>query len=602
MDNSLRVTELDFDQIKQNLKIFLQSQPEFNSYDFEGSALSQLLNVLSYTTHYNAVLANSALNESFQDSAIKRGSVVSRTKEQGYLPRSAKSALAIIDISIPFPDVITDSLTLDRFTLFSTTVGGTTFNFYNKEAVTVQLNNNRYDFSSIPLYEGVVVKNSFNYQKSNQVFEIPNIDIDTDSLGVYVKKSSSDTFLERYTYCDDITNVNGNSKIYFLQQNSSGKYEIYFGDGTIGKIPSSGNIIVCTYLVSSKTLANVSSNKVSQSFRVNGAIGGNTSSIIVTTSQNSSGGADQEDVDSIKFNAPLALSRAKRIVTADDYLGAINEKVGGIESVSVWGGEENVPPIYGKVFISLKPYAGYVVTDAIKSDIKTRVLQKQGNILITPVFVEPEYLYLGLSTKVSFDAQETTSTSGELSALIEANIRNYFALYLNKFKNKFYFSVLSKLIDNSNDSIRGNVTQITLQKRFTISPVTKTTIDSSFTIKVRPQTLSSNSFYFSSQDIIGSLCSLMDDGNGNIGIIDMQSSRVIRSNIGSIDYTNGNIFIKDFMIDGLVNNYEDIRLTVSPDQTISDVEVRHNQIITLDDSIKSVVTNTNSGLTVTTTT
>lgn len=595
MATNTRITELDFDQIKDNLKDFMRTQDGFSDFDYEGSGLSVLLNVLALNTHYNAYLANASFNEAFLDSAVKRGNAVSRARELGYTARSARSAVATVDIDVVNPQYMSSVVTLDRYTPFTTTIDGGSFTFYNIDAITAPLSSNAYEFAGVKLFEGRLIQNSFMFDGSTNVFEIPNVDVDLTTLTVQVQRSSVDTFVEPYNFTSEVVGVTGESAVFFVQENSREKYEIYFGDGVLGKSLTVGNIITMTYLVSSKDAANVSSSKFAQKFTMAGSISGNTN-VLINVVQNSVGGRDKEDIESIKFNAPLALSRAKRLITAEDYLSAISEMSSVVESVSVWGGEEMTPKQYGRVFLSLKPYEGYVISENVKADIKADILDRQGNMLVTPVFVDPEYIYVSMEVTSTYNPDRTTVSAEDIKGYITNNIVDYFNKTLNKFKKKFVFSQLSRMIDDTNDSLIGNLITMKLQKRVPFTYYFPTTIDVSYDIALAPGSLASNIFTYSTNDVVDALSVLVDDGKGNVSVQDVNTGSTLALNVGTVNYATGKVLIKDFIITGLVGGVEDIRMTFAPARAMTDVDTNRNQIIQLDDSTEVPVANIKPGL------
>ena len=377
-----RITELDFDSIKENLKTFLKSQDEFDSYNFEGSGLNVLMNLLAYNTHYNAYLANMVHNEAFLDSAVKRSSVVSRAKMLSYLPRSIKSAKAYVDIIASNPPGLPTYLTLDKYTQFSGDVNGTTFSFINLNPITITPINGVYAFRNVELVEGYSYVNTFTSVNPGpqEKFEIPNVNIDTDTLRVTVQNSTSDSTTVVYTLAEDITTVGSTSTVYYLEENYKGKYEIFFGDGILGNKLSAGNIIRVEYVITNGPAANIASN-INQTFTLN-TPATQLGVVSVTTLQNSIGGAEAETIENIKFNAPRNFISQGRAVTAEDYNSILRTIGGNIESVATWGGEESTPPQYGKVFISLKPYTGYQITNTQKEVIKREILRQRNIVSI----------------------------------------------------------------------------------------------------------------------------------------------------------------------------------------------------------------------------
>lgn len=593
------ITKLDFDDIKASLKAFYQSQDEFTDYDFEGSGLTQLLNTLALNTHYNAYLANAGFNEGFLDSAIKRANGVSRAKEIGYTARSARSATAVINLIVTDPSQTPTVLTLPAFSAFSTSISGTDFTFYNISSVNAPLVDGAYEFANLKIYEGTLITNTFVYDGvSKPYFTIPNAAVDLTTLSVTVQNSATDTFITKFNYSDTIVGVTGTSPVFFVQESSQELYQLYFGDGAIGQALQAGNVISVTYLVSSLDAANVSATKYNQTFTFSGDIGGN-SNITVATVSNSVGGADKEGLTSIQFNAPLSLARAGRIITTDDYLSAIGTGESAVEAISVWGGEENKPPVYGKVFISLKPYNGYVISQQVKDDITTSILGKQGNVLVTPVFVDPEYVYINLNVAVTYDPNRTTVAASDIETYVTTTIQDYFTNDLSAYKKKFQFSKLSKLIDNTNDSIESNIMMIGLQKRQTVPFNYATNINMTFPVALKAGTLSSNVFTYSTGSQLNIASQFVDDGAGNISVIDSTTLKTLAKNVGTINYTTGALSIPNFVITGLLGTVEDIRINMTPASAIIDVDTNKNQIIMLDDTAKDSTADLIAGLTVT---
>jgi hypothetical protein len=591
------ITNLDFDDIKAGLKAFLQSQDDITDYDYEGSAISRVLDILSLNTHYNAFLANTSFNESFLQTAIKRANGVTRAGEHGYVARSAKSATAVVNVDIVDPTQTPINLSMDKYSAFQTTIDGTDYTFYTVDAINTPLVDGAYEFANVKIYEGKLLTNSYVYDGvSTPSFVIPNADVDLDTLTVTVQNSAIDTLLTKYNFTNTIQGITGTSPVYFVKENAQEQYEVYFGDGVIGAALAAGNVVKLTYLVSSKTAANVSA-KMTQTFTFAGDIGGNTG-VTVRTISNSVGGAEKEDLASIQFNAPLSLASGKRLITSDDYLVGISEGASSVDAVSVWGGEDNSPPVYGKVFICLKPFDGYVISDQVKTDITANILNKQGNRLITPVFVDPDYLYMTLNVVATYDPNLTSVGSDDIAGYISTTISDYFTQELSKFKKDFQFSRLSKLIDSTNDSIQSNIMNISLQKRQTFPYNYPTTIDFLFGMAVTPGSLKSNVFTYSVGDQFNVASMFVDDGAGNISVQDWTTLKILAPNIGSIDYTTGEVIVKDFVITGLMGNVENIIINVSPKNGVTDVDANKNQIIMLDDSTKNNTANIASGLTV----
>lgn len=595
-NKQLRITELDNDQIKENLKTFMRSQPEFSDFDFEGAGLTQIINLLAYTTHYNAILANASFNETFLDSAIKRGSVVSRAKEMNYTPKSRKSARAVVNISIPSPISTTDMVTMDKYTQFASSVGGTTFSFYNIKPVSVASIDGGYLFDNVELFEGRLVTNSFGVESvltaDDTRFTLLNRDVDTDTIEVIIQTSSTDTSVETWKLATDISGVDNTSNVFYIQQNSDGYYQVYFGDGVIGRRLAVGNIVRVNYIVTNAADANVSAS-VAQTFSLTSGIAGN-SSAIVSTVQNSYGGDDEESIESIKFNAPLALTRNNRTVTANDYWSVIGERMPSVESVNVYGGEDAEPPVYGKVFISVKPKVGYLVPETVKDDVV--VLLRENNILtIIPEFVDPDFTFLTFDIDVRYDPLLTTLSSSDVSATVQIAVQNFFNSYLGKFRNPFYFSKLSRTIDECNDSIVGNVTKFNLQKRFDPSFGQPFYTGFKFDVGVKKSSFFSNVFLFTHAGLQVSAY-LQDDGTGGIDVIDFSTSQAIKTGVGTITYETGAINISALVVDAFVGGEAQLKMNVTPVVEVSNVLPTRNQIITVDDSSESRQSNVLAGI------
>ena len=606
---NLRIAELDFDQIKQNLKEFLQDQDEFTDYDFEGSGLSVLLDILAYNTHYNAYLANMLVNESFLDSAVKRNSAVSIAKHLGYTPASARGARAIIDVTVNSVPGTPTTLTLDRFTPFTTTINGVAYTFLNLNAVTATPTNSSYVFNNLTIVEGRFNQQSYVAVQPGpaEKFEITETNVDTSTLLVTVQNSSTDLTTRAFTLSEDITGVDDDSLVYFLQENPFGRYEVFFGDGVIGKKLDPGNIISIRYLVSSGVETNVS-DLITQSFTTT-TIGG-SSNVNITTESNSTSGSNKETITSIKFKAPLVNAAKNRAVTAEDYLALITSRFSEAESVSVWGGEENDPPIYGKVFISLKPFDGFNISQTTKDVIKNNILKDKKVLAIQPEFVDPEFFFVNLNILVTFNELETTKSSNNIQSIVATAVRNYFSNDLQKFNNDFNKSKLSKLILDSDTSIESVLILIKIQKRLIpILNAVNSFIDDEkikFENSIVPGSLVTSRFFVSSANAL-TLSNIVDipdnnpsrlDGTGSLRLINSSTGVTIQSNIGTVTYSSGEVSINSFTPVSLPNNVNDFRITASIQETSHNIQANRNQILVLDDSTLNAQIGREAGLTV----
>ena len=602
--SNLRIAELDFDQIKSNLKTYLKAQNEFTDYDFEGSGLATLIDILAYNTHYNAYLANMVVNEMFLDSAVKRSSAVSIAKHLGYTPVSARGAVANLDIVVTNPTGLPSVLTMDRYTPFTSTVDGSTYTFLTTEAKTANRVGTTYTFAGVDVTEGTLLSYSYAVADTtpNAKYEIPNENADTTTLKVSVQTSASDTTTSTYTLVTDITGVSELSKVYFLEQNPLGKYQIYFGDGVIGKSLSAGNIITIQYMVSSGAGVNVSGT-ISQTFTAGGTIGG-SSNISTTVNSNSTGGADAESITSIKFNAPRVNASKNRAVTSTDYESLILANYAGAESVSVWGGEDNDPPYYGKVMISLKPYSGYTISDVTKESIKNNILKTKQAITVTPVFVDPLYFYVGITADINYNSSITTLSSDQIKTQVNNTITDYFSTNLQKFNKEYIHSALVNNILDKNTSITSALLTLKLQRRIvpTLNTLNIYTGDTAIKYRnpLKPGTVNSSYFYVNVNGVstlvkitdIPDTSPPSDSGTGVLRAVNIVNGAVVYSNIGIINYGTGVISISGITPTGIPAGVTDIRISAGVQESYYNLVVSRNEILVQDDT----TTNKTGGL------
>jgi hypothetical protein len=459
MATNLNVTELDFADIKQNLKNFLKQQTEFNDYDFDGSGLNVLLDVLAYNTHYNALNAHYSLNESFLDSAQIRGNVVTRAKLLGYTPRSVLSPRGKVDIVVNVAAEVGTKptvLELTRGTKLNTVVSGEEFQYVvleTQQATLSAVSANTYQFNDVVISEGSVreLKYRVDNDIENQKFQLTDFDADTSTLRVRVQSNEESSSFDVYTKFESLKDVNSTSKVYYLQENPSGYYEIFFGDGVTGFKPTNNNIVTIDYVTTKGKESNGAN-----SFSMVDNIGG-FSNITVTLDTAAVGGADQETTESIRFNAPLTFISQNRAVTADDYSAIIKKEFSNIDSISTWGGEDNDPPDYGKVYIAIKPLLAEQLTTAEKTDITGAILKGKNVVSITPEIVDTNYTYLELDVAFKYNPNLTDRSSVELQSVVRDTITDYNFNNLNKFDGVFRHSQLTRAIDNSDPSILNTI-------------------------------------------------------------------------------------------------------------------------------------------------
>ena len=595
-DKRLRVTELDFDDIKTNLKTFLKGQTEFKDYDFEGSGMSVLLDLLAYNTHYLAFNANMLANEMFLDSSALRSSIVSHAKMLGYTPQSPTAPKATIDVTLNNTSLSTASITAG--TKFSTTVNGTTYNFVSKSDVSTTSVDGVLKFSNLEIFEGTYVTNKYIASPSDvdQKFTIPSNRVDTSTLTVKVQDSATDTDTNTYTLATDITQITDTSTVYFLKEVENGEFEVEFGDGVIGKGLSEGNVVILQYVITNKDEANGAS-----SFTAPSAISGVTD-ITVATVSNAAGGGEAESLASIKYNAPLDYATQGRAVTGSDYKVKVKDLFPAATTIQVWGGEDgnasSSTAEYGKVFISIKQSSGANLTTTQKTNIVDG-LKKLKVASVTPVIVDPETTFIFLTTRFKYDSSETTKDVSDLVSDVTTTLQNFNTSELNKFDTVFRYSKVVALIDDTNKAIDSNITTIQLAQKFT------PTLNSStnYTLEFNNALYNPHSGHNSSSGGIvsstgfnvgsdGNEYFFDDDGQGNLRrYYFVGSIRTYADNTaGTITYSTGTVAINALNITGVSNvdgqTSTQIRLVVKPDS--NDVVSVRNNLLEIDFSNSSI--------------
>jgi uncharacterized protein YqfB (UPF0267 family) len=582
-NKSISVSELDFDLIKANIKNYLKGQTEFQDYDFEGSGMSVLLDVLAYNTHYNALYTNLAVNEMFLDSARKRNSVVSIAKMLGYVPNSATAPKAVVNITVSNPTDNPPTLTLPEKTSFTTSVDGRTYSFYNLDAKTITpTSNGVYVFENVFIYEGTPL--SFSYEARDETrYILPNKNVDLSKLRI---RALEDPILGKYfsyAFAENLTEVNSDTRVYYIKEIDDELFEVEFGDGVLGKKPATGSKVILDYFITNKTVANKA-----RTFNYNGdnTFGG---VITVTTIEPAADGAEPENIDSIKYNAPKSFAAQNRAVTSEDYRSVIQKIYPNIDSISVWGGETNVPPIYGKVFIAIKPTSGEFLTPLTKLTIQNS-LKSRNTVSITPEVVDPFYLYVDVNTTVYYDVNATTNDSNTISAIVRNAIDEYNETELGKFDGVFRFSKLGRIIDAAEPSILSNITSITL-RRDVIPAFNRS---SRYVVRLdNPifRELNSEDHVLSTGfNILGRTEEfyLSDDGNGNMRLFYYAGSKTLRvyldNTAGTVDYDNGVITINSIYITAAPNNK--VSFIIIP--LSNDVVSVRNQLVLIDRSITKV--------------
>ena len=600
--SKLQIAELDFDTIKNNLKDYFNSQAEFTDHDFGGSAVSVLLDILSYNTYYNAYYLNMLASESFLDSAQLRDSVVAKASMLGYTPQSATGSKANVSITVT-PGDSPASITIDKNTQFTSSVNGTSYVFCTANSATITPVDGVYTASGVTLTQGIPLtfRYTANTANTEQKFLLPNANTDTDTLTVTVQESATDTNTSVYTKATDITTVNSTSNVYFLSESSEGQFKVEFGDGVIGRKPVTGNIVLLAALVTEGDEVNGAN-----TFSASGTVGGySTVSVAVTNA--ASGGSDKENLESIKFNAPKNFETQNRAVTTDDYKKIVEGNVSGLDSVSVWGGQDNATPAFGKVFVSAKPTGATSLSTAQIGEIKSAV-SSFNMVSITPEVVDPDIIDLIFSVTVKYDSRKTTLSSGAVAEAVIDTIQTYKTNNLLKFGSIFRYSTLTTNIDNTNASIINNLTTITAKKGLTPS----TTTAESYTIDFNNEIFNPSTTYegavtstaFAFTDAAGTTyeSAFMDDLNGTLRIYYLSGSeKIILSNTaGTVTYSNGNISITSFKPDSFVGSTLDF--TIQP--AVNDLVPVRNQMFDVSNTNITVTMqdDAGTGTTVTSTT
>jgi hypothetical protein len=593
--NKLQVSDFDFDDIKANLKSFLQDQSEFQDYDFEGSGFAVLLDLLAYNTHYLGFNANMLANEMYLDSADIRKNIVSLAKMLGYTPTSPKSPTATVDILMNNIASSVATITMAKGTAFTTTVDGETYQFVTNAEHTLTPTNGIYKFSNISIFEGTLVTFKYTVDSTDvdQRFIIPSVSADTTTLKVSVQNSASDTTTSTYTLATGITSISATSKVYFLQEMEDGKFEVYFGDDVLGNKLDDGNIVILEYIVSNKDEANGAS-----SFTLSGNIGG-FSDVTLTTVSNAQGGSEAQTKESIRYNAPLQYSAQDRAVTTSDYETIVQSLYPNAQSVSAWGGEDDENPVYGVVKIAIKAASGSTLTNTTKTDLVTQ-LKKYNVAAVRPEIVDPEITKILLTSNIKFDAKSTTKTADTLKSNVLTTLTNYNTNTLSQFDGIFRYSKVSGLIDATDSSILSNITTLKIRKDFTPTLSTSTKYNVYFRNALyNPHSghkaaeggiLESSGFKVSGDS--STIFYLDDDGQGNIRRYSFSGATRVyaNENQGTIDYDTGAIIINSLSVLSIENirgaASSKIELTVLPSS--NDVVPVRDQILEIDTANSSI--------------
>jgi hypothetical protein len=582
-NSAITVAGLDFDTIRLNLRNFMAGKPDFSDFDFEDSAIGTLLDLLAYNTYYSAFYANMAANEAFLDTAQIYDNVVSRAKMLGYLPTSARGPTANVRVSFTVPANSTfRTINIAKNTQFRAVVNGVSYTFVTPQSYPITANSSNRFNGFIQITEGVPLTHRFLFSAANTSFILPNANTDTSSITVAVTTSGN---TQTYIQASDLRTVNSTSKVFFIEPDRNKLFKISFGDNVLGQKPTFNSTVAVSYRATNGVRANGANN-----FTAIGTVGGQ-SSFTLTTVERATGGAEIESIESIRFNAPRSYETQNRAVTKEDYKRIILRDNPDLSAVNVWGGEENDPPIFGKVYACVKPSVGTLVSTNRKERIKQAI--KSYNVQsIDLEIVDPTYLYVVPTTIVRYDPLLTTLQPSEIAVRIANKIIAYESSNLNRFDGKFRYSRFLDSIDSAESSIVSSTAKIEAQKKFLPSITQSNTYRISFNRMIyHPSDGYLTATSSTSFTLNGFAAFFDDDGNGNVRAYYVsQGKRTYIKNVGTIDYLSGLITLNAFQPTSVVSGEIDIRVELD-DYNISPVR---NQILLIAGA-KITLINDNTG-------
>lgn len=583
------IKDLDFDKIKQNLLSFLKTQSKFAGYNFEGSALNTLVDILAYNTYYQSFYNSMVFNEMFLDTATKRSSIVSLAKMLGYIPASAKSPVCVVELTTT--DNILDNMYIPAGKILKTINDNEATEFVTLQDVYLKPSEysntgavSKISTGPINVYEGSLKTLTFVHDEGipfrKYVIEYDNIDIDTLKVTVQESATSESGIDDAWERVTDITKISENSKSYFVEEMPFGYYCIYFGDGVLGKRLSDGNLITITALQTRGEFANgVGLTNPTQTFR--------TDNYNVTVLVPATGGSDRETKDSIKSKAPKSFTAQERAVTAEDYKNILIKEFANLKSVSTWGGEENDPPEYGKIYISIETQDGVFLSSEEKSRIVNNLIKNRSVVGIVPVVVDPEVLYLQLNVYIKSDLSKLNITKSSLETNLQKKILSYVENNLGYFDGDFYSNELTTEIDSVDQSIIGVVITPTIEKRIVIDLYNPQNYNIYFKNQLSnfegcTNSITSSSFYYFDRSAnTYRICQLEDDTKGGINIIYLNENKnkVVFKSIGTINYEKGTINLENFAPTALIGT---TRLRIYAAPNIKDIYSQRNNLIFVD--------------------
>ncbi len=585
-----QLNNLDFADIKTALKEYMRAQTDFTDYDFEGSAISQMLDVMSYNTYYTAFNTNMVVNELFLDSATLRDNVVALAKQLGYAPKSITAPTAAVDLTLNFNGTAPASCTLKAGSGFITNYDGSLYRYVLKEDNKVSVINNSANFVDLPIYEGsfLTISQIVDTAVKNQRFIIDNAGVDTTTLRVRVFESANSSIFTDYSLANNILDIGSNDKIYFLSEIEDEKYEIFFGDGVLGKKLEDSNVVQISYIVTNGPVTNGA-----KTFTFNGLMEDENGAAItlpfsidtLNTKSIAAGGADIENITKIKYNAPKYYGSQNRAVTVNDYKAIVRNIYPAISDVIVFGGEEQVPPAYGKVFLSIKPTEAASLSSFTKNQLREE-LKKYTVASIRPEFVDPSILFLELDSKIYYTGTKTKLLPTEIATKASNSIVSYLnTSETEKFNGKFRYSKFIGVIDKADRSINSNDTEVTLRKDF-IAQINSSTYyevcyQNAFKKDCDNPVVSSTgmtTFEFPNYT------SYLEDRDGKLVLYTLDSITnekiLLDDSVGTVNYDKGEIEMFDFTI--LKGSFSDNRIELRVNPANKDIEVKREAYLDVD--------------------
>ena len=585
-----QLNNLDFADVKTALKEYMRAQTDFTDYDFEGSAISQILDVLAYNTYYTAFNTNMVVNELFLDSATLRDNVVSLAKQLGYTPKSITAPQASVNIALSFSGSAPAEVAIKAGSGFVTNYDGSLYRYILKDDMKVSVANSVATFTDIPIYEGSQIVNNVEVDtnQKNQRFTINNAGIDTNTLNVRVFQAVNSSIFKDYKLANNILDIGASDEVYFISEIEDEKYEVFFGDGVLGKKLEDGNLVQLSYIVT-----NGSKTNGAKTFTFNGLMEDENGTTItlpfsissISTSSVASGGADIETINKIKYNAPKFYGSQNRAVTGNDYKAIVRNLYPATSDVIVFGGEDQVPPAYGKVFLSVKPTEAAALSSFTKNELTTE-LKKYTVASIRPEFVDPSILYLELTSNIYYTGTKTQSLPTEIATKASTAIVEYLKTsQTEKFNGKFRYSKFIGVIDNSDISINSNDTTVMMRKDFiaqiNASSYYEICYQNAFYVDCNNPVVSSTGFTVFE---FPTYTSYLEDRNGKIVLYRLDpvsgDKILLDDSVGTIDYVKGEIEMTNFTI--LKGTFSDNRIELRVKPANKDIEVKREMYLDVD--------------------